>query len=278
MNELYLCEKPLAKTPYYLEGVSKNIYSLEELIYYLLKNVILLDRSFMSPGLCRWIGESCGYPELAENLKKKIREGCSLAEFAGAILMENGYCTRREIEDVNTLLRQMEEKSEFERCKIRADKMMENGHYISSIYEYKRMLKMRDARGTSLVLMGSVWHNLGSAYARMLLFAEAAECYEKAWQITSKKDYLSKFLLCHLCMQDEEGFLEQAQKYNVSQQSRENLRNIYRRAANTEETKAFHEKLDQLEEEKEKNRQEFQDRIGEIINDWKEDYRNFCRI
>ena len=55
MGELILCNQTLAALPYYFENVSLNVYSLEEICYYLEKNLYLLDSDFMSEELCVWI-------------------------------------------------------------------------------------------------------------------------------------------------------------------------------------------------------------------------------
>ena len=57
MGKLILCEKPLAALPYYIENLSLNIYSAEELCYYIENNVYLLEQDFMDDELIEWIGK-----------------------------------------------------------------------------------------------------------------------------------------------------------------------------------------------------------------------------
>ena len=42
MGELILCSQQLAAMPYYIENVSLNVYSLDELCYYIKNNTCLL--------------------------------------------------------------------------------------------------------------------------------------------------------------------------------------------------------------------------------------------
>ena len=42
MGELILCSQQLAAMPYYIENVSLNVYSLDELCYYIRNNTCLL--------------------------------------------------------------------------------------------------------------------------------------------------------------------------------------------------------------------------------------------
>ena len=64
MGELLLCNEAIAAMPYYIEGVSINVYSIEELNYYIINNTYLLDDDFMSLELCTWIENHANLPVL----------------------------------------------------------------------------------------------------------------------------------------------------------------------------------------------------------------------
>ena len=85
-----------------------------------------------------------------------------------------GYYDKKEILEILQVIAEMEEKSDFECNKIRADRLLEKGKYYSSIYEYKRILDSLDLAGQNAGLEGNVWHNLGTAYARLFFFEAAA--------------------------------------------------------------------------------------------------------
>ena len=57
MGELLLCGRELASVPYYIESISLNVYSLEEICYYLKEYIDLVEVSFMDKELIRWIGQ-----------------------------------------------------------------------------------------------------------------------------------------------------------------------------------------------------------------------------
>ena len=97
MGEMIYCRCPIAATPYYIEEVSLNVYSLEELSYYIQHNVYLLNQDFMSQDLCNWIGRELGLKTLMNELQEMITEGKPLHIFVGKILMETGYLTNAEI-------------------------------------------------------------------------------------------------------------------------------------------------------------------------------------
>ena len=52
MGELILCSHPIAAMPYYIDNISLNVYSLEELCYYIENHLYLIEADFMSgPGM-----------------------------------------------------------------------------------------------------------------------------------------------------------------------------------------------------------------------------------
>ena len=183
MGELLLCHETIAALPYYIEEIGINIYSMEELSYYISGNVYLLDHSFMCESLCTWVEKQMHRVELAQKLRENIRTEGKLSDFVFAILQDTAYCTMKEMQEIVFAVRQMEQKSDFERDKIRADQLMEKEKYLAAIYRYKHLLDEADMKETSEVLRGNLWHNLGTAYARLFLFEEAGRCFEKAYAL-----------------------------------------------------------------------------------------------
>ena len=97
MGELLLCSQEIASVPYYIETISLNVYSLEELCYYLKHNIDLVEPELMDEELCRWIRTELKMEELAERLLTRMREGGSLSEFISSIVKECSYCTAEEV-------------------------------------------------------------------------------------------------------------------------------------------------------------------------------------
>ena len=62
MSGYILCQTKRAKLPYFIENISTNVYSIEELCYYLYHNLYLVDQTIMNEGLCSWIQSDCPEP------------------------------------------------------------------------------------------------------------------------------------------------------------------------------------------------------------------------
>lgn len=179
MGELLLCGRELASIPYYIETISLNVYSLEELCYYLKEYIDLVEISFVDEELIRWIEAELKMTELSARLSE-IREGGSgLLEFVSAIAESCNYCTPEEIHKMREKLAVFEDKTEIECKKIRADRLLEKKCYQAAIIAYKKLLGHPEAAGT---FAGDICHNLGTAYAGLFLFEDAAACYKKAYE------------------------------------------------------------------------------------------------
>ena len=279
MGEILFCNQPIAAMPYYIEGISWNVYSLEELCYYIENNTYLLEKDFMTEELCTWVGKEVKNEKLAERLRDILRMDGRLSEFVLAILVECGYSSRETIKEVVRLIREMEEKSDFECNKVRADRLMEKEKYLSSIYEYKNLLEADDAGEQPPQLIGNIWHNLGTAYARLFLFQEAIHCYERAYYLNNNEESLKEALMAYRCLKDEDGFYDMAKANGLSDEEIIRFKTELSVASRSDATKEFEEKLEaiaMMNESGQKN--EYHKAISNIIFNWKEEYRRICRI
>lgn len=279
MGELLICNEPIAALPYYIEGVSWNVYSLEELCYYVENNTYLLEKDFMTEELCTWIGKEINNLKLAERLRNIMRMDGRLSEFVLALLVECGYCPKDTIKEIVRIIREMEEKSDFECNKVRADRLMEKEKYLSSIYEYKSLLESNEAGEQSKELIGNIWHNLGTAYARLFLFKEAAHCYEKAYKHNGNDESMRECLMAHRCLRDEEGFELAAQKYQMPEAVLQEIKEEIALASHNDTITSFENKLEAIAiMNTPAQRAEYHKAISNIIFNWKEEYRRICRI
>ena len=93
MSGYILCQTKKAEKPYFVENISTNIYSLEELCYYLYHNLYLVDSSVMNEGLCIWISEELDLPRLAAKLRPHLGKFASIEDVnykAGSMTLDVG--------------------------------------------------------------------------------------------------------------------------------------------------------------------------------------------
>lgn len=270
MGELILCNQMLAAFPYYIDNASLGVYSMEELSYYIVHNVDLLEADFMNEELCAWIERELKLKEAAAQLREILRKGGTLSEFVTCILMQSGYCNREEIRRLAATLAEMENKSEYECGKIRADRYASNGRYTSAINEYRRLLAREDEKNE--ILVGNVWHNMGKAFACLFLFPEAADCLKRAYDLNHNPESLRECLYAYRCMRDEQGFKETADAYGLTAEQASEIRESLTEMSRMEPIRQFETQLSELFDTDQKTE------ICGLVNQWKDTYRKNCRI
>ena len=195
MSGFILCQTQKAKHPYYIENIAMNIYSMEELCYYLYHNLYLIDRTIINEELCVWIQEELKLPQLAAKLKPKVGKFASAEDILYPIFKEINYLTYEELKELNRRLKKMDEESLPERKKQKGDALVDNGMYVSAIRLYQKLLKEEEKENANEGFLSSVYHNLGCAYSYLFQMEKALECFEKAFQAAPSKESMKTYLL-----------------------------------------------------------------------------------
>ena len=150
MSELLFCHAPIAALPYYIEELGINIYSMEELCYFIAGNVFLLDDSFMNEELCTWIEKQMGAYKLAENLRNVMHAGRRLSVFVGLILEDTCYYSKPEIDNIVSTLEQLEQlviDTRFECTGPRAN--ITTTEYVETLTKMLELIRSMDEANES---------------------------------------------------------------------------------------------------------------------------------
>ena len=202
MSRVWLCEELTAEHPFFLEEEKVNLYSFEELCYYLYRNTGVLEESFFNERLCFWLAQDVGQPELSDRLRRGIeqeRSGCWCME---QILKAGGFYSSEELKQVLKTAERMEQKTPLERAKLRGDRLLRAEKYRDAVSEYRRIIGQADQDNDPV--LGLIWHNMGTAYVRQMLFAPAAECYETAYAISKREESRESYLMALACRDGKE--------------------------------------------------------------------------
>jgi len=276
MSTLIYCKNSIAASPYYIEESSLNVYSLEEVSYFILNNVYLISSKFMCVELCNWIGRELKQPTLANELLTMVKNNSPLHIFVGHILSANGYASNKEIKDALDIIATFENKSEAERKKLRADRLMAADKLVDAIYEYETLLSDKVASTMSKQTEGDIYHNLGCAFAKLFFFDEACRCFDEAYKKNLRKNSLFCLLYSARCGKNKLAFEEYVKKYQVSKADVEEALKVVSQATVQEEIVGFDSAInDLLYGDKQEASMET---IRNVIANWKDQYIKICRI
>jgi len=223
MSGYRLCQTKMAEIPYYIENISMNIYSLEELCYYIYHNIFLLDETIINEGLCDWIRDELDLRKLYHALLNELQEFHGIGDFVLLIFKENNYLTHKEFREFNNKLIRLEHEPAIGRQKLKADYLVENKKYVNAVKFYKSILAQ--AKGSRLggQFIGEIHHNMGCAYMHMFQYEEALDCFTQAYECLPEAHILKAYLTACYITKPYAQFLQLVNKLNVSDDIRESI-------------------------------------------------------
>ncbi len=190
-----MCIGTLSTTPYFLSGLGVNIYSMDELCYYLCANAYILDNDLIDVRLCDYIRDNLEMPELSNKLRRMIKEGKTLGEMVTTILIDTRYCNDEEIAKIKQILVDNASLSFASKRKVRGDNLLCANKYPRAIEEYQYVLSMLD-KEEEPELYSSILHNVGCAYSLMFLLEKAAYYFKQAYDLDGARESLVMYLVC----------------------------------------------------------------------------------
>ncbi|MGN0480621.1 MAG: hypothetical protein ACI4EV_03550 [Lachnospiraceae bacterium] len=182
MAGIILCRTKVAQNPFFISNMGINIYSMEELCYYIYNNIYLIGIDLVDEELIKFIGEELGESGLAQRLTYLKKAKAGLAELVITILKYVDYYDSSEIEQVRETLESINTRNVYERLKMRADTLLENKKYIGAIKNYEKIIQGEKDLTLPGIFYAKVYHNLGCAYGNMFLYDKARDCFAKAYE------------------------------------------------------------------------------------------------
>lgn len=185
MGGMILCRSVYSKVPYYIEGADINVYSIEEISYFLYNDIYLVGADFFCEDLFVFIEKNIKEPELAHRLRNLKQKKAQLSELVLTVLGYVDFYSDKEISVIKGLLEKLDTQDPLERMKARADNFLANGRYTRALACYESIIaeKPKEISLENGIFFGNVMHNMGAVYARMFEFYDAADCFKSAYEL-----------------------------------------------------------------------------------------------
>ncbi len=282
MSNYILCQVKRAELPYYIENISTNIYSIEELCFYFYHNLYLLDDTIINEKLCVWIRDELGLKKLAQKLQTLLAGEWKLGDFTLLVFKEINYLNIDELRKFNQQLMKMAAEPALLREKLKGDCLMGHGKTINAIRVYQNVLKERgrereekagesDRLGSQFV--GAVYHNMGCAYAKLFQMEDALRCFEKSYE-SMRTAYSIKSYLCVVYLEHgTAAFAKKAMELGVDEQKMyEVLEEIARSSETMLQSREGQIYAQALEAKQQGNMGLYHEILDEMIRDLKKEY------
>lgn len=194
MGTYILCRRQPAGSPFYINCVHLNIYSLEELCYFLSSNLALAEETVSDKKLPEWLEKECGLEGAVREFEKSGEAEGSVGGRLMWIFSKSHYFNENELRSLKTKTAALDTTPPAQRQKSKGDALVKYGKYKRGIACYERILEMDGIDGETDRFRSSVYYNIGVAYEKMFQSGKALDFFYKALQCSKTPENLSAYL------------------------------------------------------------------------------------
>lgn len=274
MSGLILCRGKHAQNPYHFELTDTDVYTIEELCFYIYNNIYAITEEIFDEKLVTWLKEEIDMDEIAMKLSSMIKNHNNLKDIVVSILCSADYYCEEEIVRVIDTIDAIYGLPDGLKRKIKADNYLKYGYYPQALSEYESILKSDDARQLSPGAYGSILHNMGIVHLHITGYKTAADCFKEAYSKNGEKQSLMQYLYTLKLGGMDEEFDYELGHFNVSTQLLSEISNNYVFALDEAKLSDGYEKINKIEHLKKCGKlSEYYRQLDSYTEKMKNDYR-----
>ncbi len=215
MARVILCETKTATTSYIFPNTKIEVFSYEELCYYIYNNIALLSEDYIGRNLFDWIEQELQLSELAMKLRsKKEKENTELIDLLTEILVYKEFYTIAEVKEFILRVERMKGLSAPQFRKKQADGFLRYRKYLKAASTYEEILEQYPDMNNDK-LLGEIMHNRAVALANNFELEEAMVSYKKAYELTRNQDSVYQYLLLMATVKERSDVEVMAKYYGM---------------------------------------------------------------
>lgn len=188
MGRVILCTGNRAKNPYSFRSTGTRVYTIEEMCYYISKNVETAGEDLLSDPVTDFFRDELGLPERADKLAELYGKSAGVKEVAVVVLCSSDYFGEHEVKKILSELKKLEDMTGCEKKKVFADRALKAGRLREAFELYLEIIEQGDESGLNDRDYASVLHNTAVIYAKNDSFPEAVECYQRAFTLSKNPE------------------------------------------------------------------------------------------
>lgn len=274
MGKLIQCSSPLALTPYHFRLTDTNVYSMEEVCYYIWHNIYMIQEEVFDCEFVMWIEKELHMEETSHKLACLIQDHKNLKDIVVTICCSCDYYDEEEINALIRLMDEIEQMPAYARKKHKGDTYLACHSYEKALEEYEKVFESDEVLHAEKEAYGSIFHNMGVAYSNLAEFRKAAEYFLKAYEQNKKDASLSQGLFALRLSKDVEGYKKALVDFDVSPEKQLQWEKEYTQVISQSSQCREALKIEKLRNVmKSGNVAEYYDKVHKYVLDWKNEYR-----
>lgn len=278
MGKIILCSGRYAKTPYIFRRMGTEIYSAEELAYYITHNLETIADEIFAEDLADFMEDGLGLPERAERFRELLHRQSGVKDVVVCILCSTDYYTEEEIKGVLDKIDEINALTPVQRRKLRADNYLKRGNAREALEEYEKILHSRENAELGIGEYGDVLHNLAVILMYSDRFTQAAGYFREAYERNRNKESLKCYLYALALAGEREKAAEEAKLYGIShEEETEFFLELERLSLEAEGLPAYYDLEALITDSAAGNREKCEREFSEMIEKEKEEYRKWAQ-
>lgn len=276
MGKLIQCSSCIAKTPYHFRLTKTNVYSIEEVCYYIRHNIYMMREEIFDREFVLWLRNELKMEVTAKKLEALIQDQDhrNLKDIVVTICCSCDYYEEAEINELIRIMDETEKLPMYSRKKLKGDNYLRCESYEKAIEEYQKILSSDEILEADDIIYGQIFHNMAVAYVNIGEFKKAAELFLKAYEKNKEEATLKQCLFAFRLCKDVENWKKVQSDLQIPQEKQEQMEQEYARAMESSSQSKrvlYIERLRNLL--RTGNVEEYYDKVHQIIVEWKEEYR-----
>lgn len=274
MGKVILCTGRLAGIPYTFVGSNTNVYSIEEMSYYLYTHIYEIYEDFLNDSLIEWVRTQLAMEELADKLVGLKENKNNLKDIVVTILCSNDYYTEKEMKELILVMDEIMDLPLIKRRKIRGDYFLKYSMYHDAHVEYESVLKDSEVKTLTEEEYGNILNNIGIVCAHITSYQEAAGYFKDAYRLNHKEESLYQYMLSVLLCGDEEIFEQERLSYQLSEEYKSKLYADLNKKSEEATRLPKYRMLQRISRLKGNEQEaEYKQQAERLLTEWKNEYR-----
>lgn len=274
MGKLILCNGKEATEPYCFKMSNTNVFSIEELCYYIFHNVTALNLELREEGLIGWIEDQLGLKESAQKLRQLIISEAGYKDIVVCILLSCDYYGEAQIKEVLSTLDEFISLPPVQLSMKRAFNYLKYKQYAKALGELEEVIEDTEFATLTDEMKARIFHNMGVALLHSKGPTAALAKFKEAYETGNNQESLREYFLILLMTKQEDRALIEVNTYELSNDYLVELKQEYTKALESLKDNSIFLNTNELKEAKESGRVgRFYQAANTLIEDIKMKYR-----
>lgn len=281
MGKFILCSGVQTERPFRFTLTETNVYSIEELCYYLYHNIYVVSEEDFNESLISWLRDEIQMKDIAEKLqfipenREKEQEAKDyLKDIVVSILCSADYYTEEEIVALIEVMDSIYNLSPLKKRKMKGDNYLKYRNYATALEVYQELLRSEDAAELTPEEYGDILHNQAIAHIHTHSCKDAAKGFKEAFSRNQKKESLDAYFFALKLSKSEEEWEQELVNFSIDEERKQSYIKTVEEVQNRARSLPLYQSLGKLQILKENGKvSEYYQEIDDLMNRWKQEYR-----